>query len=1061
MSSNNEQIKSKYLDQLKFDPELNNSWSNFFLTRFRFVLLLVWIITIFGLISLKSLPLESNPEVKIGIGNVVTVLPWASPEIMEDLVTKKLEKEISKIKWIDKMTSTSKNSLSAITVQFKSDVDIPTSIRELKDKVDLAKKDLPADAKEPIIKEFSFDDTPVWIFSISWNYNGFEIYDLARKIQDEIEKNPLVSEVTISGWDKTEFRISLDPKKLEAYWLNISAVNSIVAATNITFPIWEINIGKYTHTITVDERFFDVQKLKNLIITKAGNTWIIYLKDIALVEEVAVKRTSISRLSSKWDNPTNAVTLWVVKKRWGSIVNLVDEWLKSLDVMFKNWTLPKELKITTIQDNSERIKLDLHSLIRDWSITVLLVFLTLFLIIWIKEAMVAGLSAPLVLLVTFGVMSIFGQTLNFLSMFALILSLWLLVDDAIVVISAINQYKNTGKFTIKEAALLVLRDYRNVLVSTTLTVVWIFSAMLFMTWIIGKFIFSIPFIITVTLLSSLVIALTINPALAVFFDNLSGKRKKWRIAKFFEKWFISLVWLENIYENILKFILKTKTRWRVTIFISILFFLWSLSLPATWILKSDFFPKTDQDLLFIDFEADPWTTLDITSNLVKQVEGELVKEKEVNSFSTTIWSQTSWGWNTSWWALSGNNYAWITINLIKKEYWRKEFSMSIAERLRKKFDKIKDIKVVVSELWSGPPSWSDFEVKIAWENFDTMDKIANDYKKILAKIPWTINIASSRKPVPLEFNFRFDSQKLAMYDLTLPQVASFIKNSVDWTEATKILKWKEEISVKTVYNKGSVDTMDKIKDLKIKNNRWVDVFLRDILDNQLNSSTNSILRIDQKRIVSVTASAGKWTTGKQILAEFNKQTTNYKLPNWYELLLGWSNEENEKSVNSLLISMVFGMFFIIATLVILFDSYSQSILVLTTIPLSLIWVFVWLVLFNQPLSFPGLIWLVALFWIVVRNGIILFDKINANIKEWIEFKESILDAVKTRLEPVFLTSICTVLGMIPLTLSNPTWTSLGLSIIFWLTVSTFSTLIVLPTLFFVFIKDRNKVRHSN
>lgn len=1057
MTADNKGMKSKYLDKLVFDKKLNDSIFSFFLDRTRFLILLIAIIVIAWFISLNSLPLESNPEVQIWIWVVSTILPGASPEIIEDLVTKKLEKEISKIKWIDTLTSTSRNSMSLITIQFKSNVDIPTSMRELKDKVDLAKKDLPTDAKEPVVKEVSLDDSPIWVFAISWNYNWFELYDYAKIIKDELEKNVLVSEVTISGWDQVEYRVEYDPKKLEELWLTADTINKVIGSLNFTIPIGNIDVGKYTHSVTLDERFFDLESLKNLTVSKTWNSWIIHLKDVAEVKESPIKRTTISRLSSKWSFPTNAVTLWVVKKRWWSIVNLVDEWLISLEKMKSLWALPSELKFTTIQDLSERIKLDLHSLIRDGTITVFLVFLTLFLILWIKEALVAWVSAPLVFLVTFTIMWISGQTLNFLSMFALILSLWLLVDDAIVVISAINQYSGTGKFTMRESALLVLRDYKNVLISTTLTVVYIFSAMLFMTWIMGKFIFSIPFIITVTLLSSLVIALTINPALAVAFAKIWNWRKKSKYAHFFENWFVKLDKIELFYERVIEYILQNKKRAAKFLFAIAWLFILSLILPITGILKNDFMPKTDQDSLYINIEAEPGTKLEVTSDYVKPIEESLLKEKEISSFTTTIWAQTSgwwkmWGW---WW--NANNLAGITINLIKKEYWRTESSMSIAERFRKEFASIQNFKVTVVELAWWPPSWSDFEIKIAWENFQVMDKISNDFKKVLASIPWAINIETSRKPVPLEFKFSFNSEKLALYDLSLPQVGLFLRNIVDWTEATRILRWTDEIIVRTIYNSWSIDTLDKIKDFKIKNLRWQDVFLRDILTNELNPSTNSILRIDQKRIVSVTAAAWKATTWKQILTEFNKKTSNYKLPNGYELLLWWANEENQKSVTSLLIAMIFGMFFIMATLVILFDSYSQSILVLTTIPLSLIWVFVWLTLFRQPLSFPWLIWLVALFWIVVRNWIILFDKINANIKEWIEFKESILDAVKTRLEPVFLTSICTVLGMIPLTLSNPTWTSLWLSIIFGLTVSTFFTLIVLPTLYFIFITDRNKI----
>ncbi|MCK9273148.1 efflux RND transporter permease subunit [Candidatus Gracilibacteria bacterium] len=1062
MSENNHKIKSKYLDQLKFDPKLNDSWSNFFLTRTRFIILLVVIIVIAGLLSARTLPLESNPEVKIGIGTVVTMLPGASPEIVEDLVTKKLEKQINKIKGIDTMTSTSKNSVSMIIVQFTSNKDIPTAMRELKDKADLAKNDLPADAKDPVVTEISLDDSPIWTFTISGKYNGFELYDYAKKIRDELEKNPLVSEARLSGGDQVEFRVEYDPKKLDELNLTAGAVNSAIAGLNFTIPIGDLSVGKYKHTVTLDERFFDIQSLKNLVISKTGNSGIIYLKDVANIIEAPKKRTTLSRLSykgtdGKLTEPSNAVTLGIVKKSGGSIVNLIDEGVAKLEEMQSLGNIPKDLKITTILDNGERIKLDLEHLVRDGLITVLLVFLSLFAIIGIKEALVAGISAPLVFLMTFTVMALFGQTLNFLTMFALILSLGLLVDDAIVVISAINQYKGTGKFTTRESALLVLRDYRNVLISTTLTVVYIFSAMLFMTGIMGKFLFSIPFIITVTLLSSLVVALTINPALAVAFDRVALKKgeKESRLSKFMGSGFIKLTKIEKFYENIIEYILKKRKR-AITFLFGILFlFFLSLSLPALGILKSDFFPKTDADTFAINFEAEPGTRLDITAELVKPVETLLLKEKEVTSFATTIGSSA--GGSKLGGSSSGDNYASVTINLIKKEYGRKETSINMADRLRKEFEKINGIKITIAEAASGPATGADFEIKIYGENFNIMQKIADDYKKVLSKVPGAINIESSRKPVPLEFRFSFDSKKLALYDLSLAQVGLFIRNVVDGTEATKILKGTDEIIVRTIYNNESSNNLDKIKDLKIKNQKGVDVFLRDILENKLSPSTNSITRIGQKRVISVTASAGKTTTGKNILAEFNKKTASYKMPVGYEGIVGGSNEESAKSVTSLMTSMIFGIFFIIITLVILFDSYKQSILVLTTIPLSLIGVFVGLVLFGQPLSFPGLIGLVALFGIVVRNGIILFDKINANIKENIEFKESIIDAVKTRLEPVFLTSICTVLGMIPLTLSNPTWTSLGLSIIFGLTVSTFFTLIVLPTLYYVFIKEKKPI----
>ncbi len=479
-------------------------------------------------------------------------------------------------------------------------------------------------------------------------------------------------------------------------------------------------------------------------------------------------------------------------------------------------------------------------------------------------------------------MSAFGQTLNFLSMFALILSLGLLVDDAIVVISAFNQYHRTGKFTPKQAALLVLRDYKQVLTSTTLTVVWIFSAMLFMTGLIGKFIFSIPFVITVTLIASFIIALTINPALAVVFVGHSAEKKKssqW--SNILNKGLISIHPLEDFYARTIDRLLLSKKRAKKFLIGVLFLFISALSLPISGILKSDFFPKTDQDLMFINIEAEAGTKLDVTSEITKQIEEILIKEKEIASFSTAIGSQVAVGKSTGG-STSGSNFAGISINLVKKEYGREELSLSIAERLRTKMKTITDAKISVVELAGGPPAGGDFELKISGADFRVMENIANDVKKILATVPGAINIETSRKPLPLEFRLSFDSTKLALYNLTLPQVSLFLKNVIDGTDATTIYKGNDEIAVRTRYETSSTDTIDKIKDLKVRNNSGQDVFIRDILKTEFEPSVFSISRIDQKRVISVTASAAGGATATSLLAGFTEKTKDYKIPAGYE-----------------------------------------------------------------------------------------------------------------------------------------------------------------------------------
>lgn len=1106
-------IESVYLDKLKYDPNLERSFFSFFLDRQKLIFLIIMIITFAGIASLIWLPLESNPEVVIGTANISTSLPWASPEIVETLVTDKIEQSIAKVRGVDTVSSSSLNWASSISVQFLSTTDIPKGMQDLRDAVNNAIPDLPTGAKTPVVQQRNLDDTPVWIFSIAWPYNGFQLYEFAQTIQNELQKNPLVSEADISGWDITEFHVTIDPKKLDSYKLTLDQVNNILKWTNVAVPIWPYDIQKYTHTLSVDERYYTIEQVKNIAITKFGVTWIIHIWDVADVTEAPATATSISRLSSAGGAPQRAVTVSVIKKPGWSIVSLIDQWQATLKQMQQGGLLPAKLRIVTIQDNAERIRLDMKALMRDGTITILLVFSVLFLIIGIKEALVAGTSAPLVFFSTFIIMYLGWQTLNNLSMFALILSLGLLVDDAIVIISAINQYSRVGRFTIRECALLVLRDYRTVLISTTLTVVWMFSTMMFMTWTVARFVASIPFVMVTTLLCSLAIALIINPALAVIFATVKAPKKWWSkgilvflissvviflwewlateftitpamqnfaiegwfvfafiiypiilillkkrshknktdgegFSKYLNHWIINFEHVEKRYEKIITQMISSKKKMYKFLALVSLIFIWAVALPVFGILHSDFFPKTDQDSFSVKVTMEPWTKLSVTAEAVKPVEAILRKEKNIVSFTTTI---GSW-----WWRSSGSNYATIVVNLLKWEYGRKETSMDIADRLRKKFLSLRNMSVTIRESTWWPPSGDDFQIYVAGPDFGVMSQIVNHIKGVLDNVPGAINVSIWRVPLPLEFRFSVDSEKLAMHNLTLAQVSGFLKNVTEGNQVTDIYKWIDDIVVRTIYDTGSTDTLEKIKNLTIPNSLWQPVYLQDIITDNLAPSVFSIDHLNQKRVIEVTASADKWTTSTTLNDTYNQKMKSYKIPSWYSFIVWGSADANAKSMQSLFTAVALGMLIIIITLLVLFDSYKQSFIVLVTIPLSLIWVFVWLVIFGQPLSFPGFIWCVALFGMVIRNWIILFDKINLNLSENIPLKESIIDAGKTRLEPVVLTSVCTVLGMVPLTISNPQWTSLGLSIIFGLSISTFFTLFVLPILYYIGFRGKIK-----
>ncbi len=518
MDNQDHSSDSRYLERLEFRPELRKTWLYFFIKNFRVVILLILVISGWGIYSFLNLPRESNPEVKIPIAIVSTIYPGASPADVEEFVTKKIEAELSGLKGLKKLTSSSLNSVSSIQVEFDADENLEDSIRRLRDKLENIQSKISTEAEDPQVIEISLDDTPVWTISITGPYDGFSLRKYAESIEDELEKIPGVREIQISGGDEVEFEIAYLPERLLFYGISTQTANQAVLMTNVAIPAGNFETGKFVVPIRSDARTTTIEQISNIPVGQTQDGTIIFLRDLAHVRETGLKKTSHSRFSIDGSESKNAVTLSLIKRQGSSILDTVDSAKVTVDNIIE--TLPPGIKYDTSFDMAQLVRDDFDQLGHDFLLTLFLVVFILFLIVGLKEAFVAGLAIPLVFFVTFGVLLSMGLTLNFLSSFSLILALGLLVDDAIVVVSATKQYLNSGKFTPEEAVLLVLHDFKWVLTTTTLATVWAFLPLLFATGIIGEYLKSIPVTISITLIGSLLIALMVNHPLAAVLERL-------------------------------------------------------------------------------------------------------------------------------------------------------------------------------------------------------------------------------------------------------------------------------------------------------------------------------------------------------------------------------------------------------------------------------------------------------------------------------------------------------------------------------------------------------------
>jgi len=1135
MKNNNQTAKttdSAYLERLKFNPELRKSWLNFFVVNFRVVILLIILISGWGIYSFLRLPRESNPEVKIPVAVIMATFPGASPSDMEELVTKKIETDISGVQGIDKITSTSANSVSSVTVEFTSDQNVDDAVRRLRDQLPKIRNDIPEDANDPEVIEISLDDTPVATFALTGPYDGFTIRNYAEDIQDELEKIPGVRQVNVSGGDETQFKVAYDPQKLALYKISVDKANQVIAATNRAIPAGNFEGNPYDYPVRSDARFFDAETLGNLPVTHADNGSLVYLKDIANVQETSIKKSVLSRLSSGGSQPQNAVTLQVIKRVGSSITDTVKQSKQTLDRLIK--TYPGGIRYDTSMDMADQINKDFEQLTHDFLLTLVLVVGILLLIVGLKEAFVAGLAIPLVFFVTFGIMLEAGISLNFLSIFSLLLSLGLLVDDAIVVVSATKQYMKSGKFTPEEAVLLVLNDFKIVLTSTTLATIWAFLPLLMSTGIIGEFIKSIPITVSVTLFASLLIALMINHPLAAVLERIRLTRSFFYlivalligggiggilsctdvgqslaavdlvVISFLFYWYFSrgksslednekLVereWEDDnlikhklrtqadhentgfgsrlihgivhfdrllpIYEKYLRIILATRKR-RIAVIITVLItFAFAVSLPITGAVKSEFFPVSDEEFIFISLRAPAGLDLRETDKITQKVEEHLLKYPQILNFTTLVGNPGQNG-SIGGGMQNNSNTASITVQLTDKKK-RNIASYDLADQIRQDVKGISGVTITVESLKGGPPSGAAFQAQIVGDDLQTLDKIADDLKPILNSIPGTADSDISLKDAPAEYTFQLDPAKMELYNLNSALVGSTLRTAIAGLKITTVIRGNKDINVNAFFEDEKIPTLESIQNLQILNTQNQPVYIKDVAKVELKPSVESITRIDQKRTVLLTAAVKGTTSSTQVVKEFqDKVARQYKLPDGYDITYGGENEQNTESVLSIIRAMAVAGVLIISTLIIQFNSFKKAVIVLVTLPLALIGVFIGMAIFGVSLSFPGLIGILALFGIVVKNAIILIDKINLNIRSGIPFKEAVIDAGKSRSEAIFITSICTIAGIIPITLSNALWTALGSAVIFGLSISSFFTLFVIPVLYLTFISENERL----
>lgn len=1009
----------------------------FFLKKRQFTVLVILALIAMGLFALNKIPKESAPEVRIPVGIVSAVFPGASAEDVEKLVTNKIEDRLANLENLNKLTSTSREGVAIITAEFNASADLDTSIQDLKDAVDTVQSDLPREVEDPTVSEINFADQPVLTISVKGSYSAEELSLLGDELQSELQAVSGVSRVEVSGVRDREVQIVVKKAKLDQYGASLQDVVAAIQGSNASLPVGGITVDSVQYAIQFEGDLITPDDLQEVAIP-LQNGRSVYVRDLAEIVDGLQDAFSISRASSAGNPAEPSLTLNVFKSSGGNVVTVADAVKKRLDELKDSVLVGGDYVISL--DQGELVNKDLTELTRVGLETIALVMLCLLLTIGWRESIVAAVSIPLSFLIAFVGLWLSGNTINFISLFALILAIGILIDGGIVVTEAIHT--RMRQFASKEeAAEAALKEYAWPLVAGTMATVAVFAPLFFISGIVGEFISSIPFTLIFVLIASIFVALGIVPLVAIMFTKKENNALEQRQEEYTHE-------VQEWYRRKLGDLLDSRRLQNMFLWgIGIAFFV-SLALPISGLLKTTFFPQEDINFIFIEIEKPEGTTLAETDLVTRQIEEILYEVPNIESFVTTVGSGSAF--NASG-AGTGAKLSNITILLTDPDD-RDERSSEIVADLRDRVSGVNSATIRVSEPNNGPPTGAPVLITFSGDDLGELEEVTTRAQRILSEIEGATEITSSMKDNGLQVRLVIDRAKAAAVGLTPLQVAQTLRTAVNGTTATTIRGDTDiDVVVKLDLNPAYADPSetthvdpDALGTLSIPTPGGP-VLLGSVVETQLQKGNASISHENRKRIASVSAQVSGDTTAIEATSAFQDRMDELELPAGVTMKIGGETEDVNKSFAEMGFAFIAGLVLMISIMVMQFNSLRHALYLILMVILSLIGVFGGLFITAQTLSFSSVIGIIALAGVIINHAIILTDSIHRLSKRAdLTPRDAVIQAAVSRLRPIVLTTITTVVGMIPLAGASSLWGPLAFAIMFGLAFSMILTLALVP-----------------
>ena len=1015
-------------------------------------------VIVFGLFSVNKLGVDQFPDIEVPYISVITMYPGGNAEDIETNITRLLEDQLNSVDNLDKITSKSSDNVSIVTLEFEYGCDMTEAANDVRDVVSRSQSLLPDNVEYPTVMKFSSSMMPIMMLSITAD----ESYAALAKILDDKMVNELnringIGSVAVIGAREREVQVNVDPKKLEAYGLTIESLGGIIAAENVNIPAGTLDLGNQTFNLKSDLEFDDSRELRDIVISNIGGRTV-KLTDVAEIRDTLEKATMDERINGR-----QGVRVIVQKQTGSNTVQIIEDVQAKLTEIIP--TLPPDCKVETIFESSREINDAINSLAE----TIMFAFIFVILVVMIflgrwRATFIICLTIPISLICAFIYLYASGSTLNIISLSALSIAIGMVVDDAIVVLENITTHIERGSKP-KEAAIYATNEVWLSVIATTLVVVAVFMPLTMLPGMAGIMFRELGWIVTIVVCVSTTAAITLTPMMSAYMLKLDGGEHTYQgIGVIYKPIDKALRWLDRIYEKALRFVVS----WRkTTVFVLIAIFCVSLLLISK--VPTEFFPPSDNARITMMIKMPQNVHVDYTTKVARQIDN-IIAEKYPYIFMVS----TSAGKSSSENAFAamqttGSHIINYNIRMPRLSDMDRPTIFEIADGLRKELAAIPEIReftVTPGGSGGGMGGASTVDVKVFGHNMDNAMATAKDLQKRLSQLSTMRDVQLSREDLQPEYNVIFDREKLAYYGMNSATAAQFIRNRIYGYECSKYREDGDEYDIVVRYDEPFRESIEEVENIILYSATGRPVRLKEVAEVKETFSSPEIERENRQRIITVKGMVGAGVALGEAVAEVNTVLADYETPSGITLELGGSIEDQGEAfgdIATLLILIVVLVYIVMATQ---FESLIYPFIIMFTLPFAMSGVFIALWLTNTPLSIIALIGAIMLVGIVTKNGIVMVDYMNLLVERGMPVGDAVIAGGKSRLRPVLMTSLTTVLGMVPMAMGigegSEIWQPMGIAVVGGLLMSTILTLFIVPALYAMLegIKERKAARKA-